>query len=74
MLDLIRESAVPPSVMRSASHGALSLPADEIVEILVYLSQHQLFGEQARLSLAGLKKSCNRSQVIPKRRHRYLSI
>lgn len=56
MLDLIRESAVPPSVMRSASHGALSLPADEIVEILVYLSQHQLFGEQARLTLAGLKE------------------
>jgi hypothetical protein len=56
MLDLIRESAVPPSVMRSASHGALSLPADEVVEILVYLSQHQLFGEQARLTLAGLKE------------------
>ena len=56
MLDLIRESAVPPSVMRSASHGALSLPADEIVEILVYLSQHQLFGEQARLTLAGFKE------------------
>jgi hypothetical protein len=55
MLDLIRESAVPPSVMRSASHGALSLPQDEIVEILVYLSQHQLFGEQARLTLAGFK-------------------
>jgi len=55
MLDLIRESAVPPSVMRSASHGALSLPTEEIVEILVYLSQHQLFGEQARLTLAGFK-------------------
>jgi hypothetical protein len=56
MLDLIRESAVPPSVMRSASHGALSLPPEEIVEILVYLSQHQLFGEQARLTLAGFKE------------------
>jgi hypothetical protein len=56
MLDLIRESAVPPSVMRSASHGALSLPPEEIVEILVHLSQHQLFGEQARLTLAGFKE------------------
>jgi hypothetical protein len=57
MLDLIRESAVPPSVMRSASHGALSLPTDEIIEILVYLSQHQLFGDQARLTLAGFKEA-----------------
>ncbi len=56
MLDLIRESAVPVSVMRSASNGALSLPTEEIVEILVHLSQHQLFGEQARLTLAGLKE------------------
>ena len=55
MIELIRESAVPVSVMRSASHGALSLPTEEIVEILVYLSQHQLFGEQARITLAGYK-------------------
>ena len=30
MLDLIRESAVPPSVMRSASHGALSVPTGRL--------------------------------------------
>jgi hypothetical protein len=56
MIELIRESAVPVSVMRSASYGALSLPTEEIVEILVYLSQHQLFGEQARMTLAGYKE------------------
>ncbi|HLH06079.1 MAG TPA: hypothetical protein VKW78_02465 [Terriglobales bacterium] len=56
MIDLIRESAVPASVMRSAAHGALTLPSDEIVEILVYLSQHPIFGEQARLTLAGFKE------------------
>lgn len=53
MIDLIKESAVPAAVMRSAARGALSLPAGEMVEILVYLSGHQLFAEQARLSLAG---------------------
>ena len=53
MIDLIKQSAVPATVMRSAARGALSLPPIEMVEILVYLSSHHLFGEQARLSLAG---------------------
>jgi len=53
MIDLIKQSAVPANVMRSAARGALSLPPVEMVEILVYLSAHQMFGEQARLSLAG---------------------
>jgi hypothetical protein len=53
MIELIKQSAVPAPVMRSAARGALSLPPSEIIEILVYLSGHALFGEQARLSLAG---------------------
>jgi hypothetical protein len=53
MIELIKQSAVPAAVMRSAARGALSLPPAEMVEILVYLSAHQLFGEQATLSLAG---------------------
>jgi len=57
MIDLIKESAVPATVMRSAARGALSLPAVEMVEILVYLSGHHLFGEQARLSLAGFDQN-----------------
>jgi hypothetical protein len=56
MIDLIKQSAVPANVMRSAARGALSLPAPEMVEILVYLSAHHMFGEQARLSLAGFDK------------------
>lgn len=56
MIELIRNSAVPANVMRSAARGALSLPPEEIVEILVYLSGHHLFAEQAKLSLAGFDK------------------
>lgn len=53
MLDLIRESAVPANIVRSAAKGALSLPAAEMLEILVHLAGTPLFGEQARLTLAG---------------------
>jgi hypothetical protein len=53
MIDLIRESAVPANLMRSAARGALSLPPAEILEILVLLAEHPLFGEQAQLTLAG---------------------
>jgi hypothetical protein len=53
MIELIKQSAVPASVMRSAARGALSLPAVEIVEILVFLSTHHTFGDQAKLSIAG---------------------
>jgi hypothetical protein len=52
MLELIRESTVPANIMRSAARGALALPAMEMVEILVYLTKHPVFGEQARLTLA----------------------
>jgi hypothetical protein len=53
MLDLIRASALPSHQMMSASKGALRLPAEEMVEILVYLAEHnKIFGEQARLTLA----------------------
>lgn len=53
MIELIKNSAVPAALMRTASKGALALPAEEMVEILVYLSAHQIFGEQARMTLAG---------------------
>jgi hypothetical protein len=53
MLDLIRASAVPATLMHSAAKGALSIPPSEMLEILVYLSTHKLFGEQARMTLAG---------------------
>ena len=52
MIDLMRQSAVPANVMRSASKGALALPAAEMIEILVYLASTPLFGDDARLTLA----------------------
>jgi hypothetical protein len=54
MLDLIRNSQVPSNLMQSAARGALSVPPEETIEILVYLAlHHKLFGERARLTLAG---------------------
>ena len=53
MIDMIRQAAVPATLMRAAARGALSLPESETIEILVYLANHPLFGEQARLTLAG---------------------
>lgn len=53
MIDLIRQSAVPANIMRSAASGALSLPPSEMVEILVHLSKHHVWGQQAQLTLAG---------------------
>lgn len=52
MLELIRQSAVPANVMRTAAKGALDLPAPEMLEVLVDLAKHQLFGEEARMTLA----------------------
>jgi len=54
MLDLIRNSEVPSNLMQSAARGALSVPPQETIEILVYLAlHHKLFSERARLTLAG---------------------
>jgi len=54
MLDLIRNSQLPSNLMQSAARGALAVPPGETIEILVHLAvHHKLFGEQARLTLAG---------------------
>jgi hypothetical protein len=54
MIDLIRASAVPSNIVQSAAKGALSMPAPEMVEILVYLANHdKVSGQQARQTLAG---------------------
>src|SRR6266849_8214171 len=54
MIDLVRASALPWHQMMTASKGALHLPAEEMVEILVYLAEHnKIMGVQARLTLAG---------------------
>ncbi|HEY3928132.1 MAG TPA: hypothetical protein VGL89_07150 [Candidatus Koribacter sp.] len=53
MIDLVRESALPANMMRSAAKGALSVAPGEMVEILVYLADHPVFGAEARMTLAG---------------------
>ena len=53
MIELIKQSAVPANMMRSAARGALALPPAEMIEVLVYLTSSPLFGEQARMTLAG---------------------
>ena len=52
ILELIKKNAVPVNVMRSASNGSLPVPAEEMLEVLVYLTQNPVFGQDARMTLA----------------------
>ena len=53
-IDLIRASKLPSNMMQFAAKGALSVPPDENIEILVYLARHnKVFGDLARITLAG---------------------
>lgn len=62
MLDLIRASGASSNLMQSAARGALSVPPEEMIEILVYLAtQTKIFSERARLTLAGWEESSSRS-------------
>lgn len=54
MIDQIRASKLPSNMMQFAARGALAVPAAENIEILVYLARHnKVFGELARMTLAG---------------------
>ena len=68
MIDLIRASAVPSNLMQSAARGALSIPGDEMLEILVHLAtENKIFGEQASLTLAGWDdKICKAAAFDPR--------
>jgi hypothetical protein len=63
MIDLIRQSAVPANIMRSAARGALSLPSDELLEILVYLANHPIFRDAARMTLASWDEKASLAAV-----------
>jgi hypothetical protein len=52
ILELIKKNAVPVNVMRSAALGSLPISADETLEVLVYLTNNPLFGQDARMTLA----------------------
>jgi hypothetical protein len=54
MIDQIRASKLPSNMMQFAARGALQVPAAENIEILVYLAKYnKVFGELARMTLAG---------------------
>jgi hypothetical protein len=54
MIDQIRASKLPSNMMQFAARGALSVPAEENIEILVYLARNnKVFGDLARMTLAG---------------------
>jgi hypothetical protein len=54
MVDMIRSSSVPATLMQAAARGALSVPPAEMIEIMVHLANHnKVFGQQARMTLAG---------------------
>lgn len=54
MLELVRTSQLASHQMMSASKGALRVPAPEMVQILVYIAEHnKVFRDTARMTLAG---------------------
>jgi hypothetical protein len=53
MLDMIKASAVPANLMQAAAHGSLTMPPVETLEVLVHLTHNKIFGERAKLTLAG---------------------
>ncbi len=54
MIDMIRSSSLSATLVQAAARGALAVPPAEIIEILVYLANHnKVFGQQARMTLAG---------------------
>jgi hypothetical protein len=62
MIDLIRSSTANSNVMQTAARGALSVPPQEMIEILVYLAtQTKIFAERARLTLAGWDETSSRA-------------
>ena len=61
IIDQIRASKLPSNMMQFAARGALQVPASENIEILVYLARHnKVFGELARLTLAGWDEKASR--------------
>jgi hypothetical protein len=53
-IDLIRASKLPSNMMQFAAKGALQVPPDENIEILVYLAKHnKIVADTARITLAG---------------------
>jgi hypothetical protein len=68
MLDVIRSSGASSNVMQTAARGALAVPPEEMLEILVYLAtQTKIFAERARLTLAGWDEASSRKAAADPR-------
>jgi len=67
MIDQIRASKLPSNMMQFAARGALQVPPAENIEILVHLARHnKVFGETARMTLAGWdEKTCRTAVADP---------
>ena len=64
MIDQIRASKLPSNMMQFAARGALQVPPAENIEILVYLARHnKVFGDTARMTLAGWDEKACRAVV-----------
>jgi hypothetical protein len=62
MIDSIRKNALPSNMMQFAAKGALLVPPQEMIEILVYLANNnKVFGQQARMTLAGWDEASSRN-------------
>jgi hypothetical protein len=62
MVDLVRKSQMSATMMHAAARGALTVQPGEMLEILVHLALHnKVFGEQARVTLAGWDEEASRS-------------
>jgi hypothetical protein len=62
MIDQIRASKLPSNMMQFAARGALQVPPAENIEILVHLARHnKVFGELARMTLAGWDEKASRA-------------
>jgi len=68
MIDVIRSSTASSNVMQTAARGALHVPPEEMIEILVYLAtQTKIFAERARLTLAGWDETSSRAAAADPR-------
>lgn len=62
MIDQVRASKLPSNMMQFAARGALQVPPAENIEILVHLAVHnKVFGELARMTLAGWDEKSSRA-------------
>src|SRR3984885_3228635 len=68
MIDVIRSSGASSNVMQTAARGALHVPPQEMIEILVYLAtQTKIFAERSRLTLAGWDEASSRAATADPR-------